>query len=253
MTANCNCEGIRVWRGFRSERYQSKYNDFVKILGNVFIPATVQQMGPVGLQAYFPALIPEDTGNLPDEVALVVYASAGSYSAATKSSVSGRAYGMLHGSVFNFSETSGRGRSSSNFPQLWAGALHEGQPYCLFNNTIDWHSGELRLSIAVLKINIPEHNIAQSINLWLNEHSETTLLDNVLFIIESGYILLWEHMPASTSDSLLDNLAHLTTSTVTKKKAEVTLADPVFSLNDNGIATDSHSFFDVRTSPIKSQ
>ena len=46
-------KSIRVWQGFRSASLAEKRERFCDQLGKVFIPATVQQMQPLGLQAYF--------------------------------------------------------------------------------------------------------------------------------------------------------------------------------------------------------
>ena len=57
----CTPDGIRVWRGFRSRSFFDNRAKFDCFVGTVFVPQTAQQMEPLGLRAYFPALLPDST------------------------------------------------------------------------------------------------------------------------------------------------------------------------------------------------
>ncbi len=93
---------VRVWRGWRIPG--SNWAKFVRDLATVFIPATWQVMGRLGLQCYVPSVLAETKSpKLPDEVALLFYPSKAAYLAARSETVAGRAYSLLHQAVFNFS------------------------------------------------------------------------------------------------------------------------------------------------------
>ncbi|MEK9767146.1 MAG: hypothetical protein VW274_11775, partial [Thalassolituus sp.] len=121
---------IRVWRGFRNASYLQNRDGFVNKLADIFIPLTCQAMMPIGLQSYIPTLVKSDIAELPDEIALVGYSDQQTYYAASHDTVIGRAYGLLHDEVFNFSESNGIPKSSSGFPQSYSGqALQTTQAY----------------------------------------------------------------------------------------------------------------------------
>ena len=139
--------GIRVWIGYRHPDFLPIRQKFVRDLGNIFIPQTVQQMGDLGLCAYFPMVLPDTDNLFPDEVALVVYPSPAVYRSAKSDSVAGRAYAALHGPYFNFKSLDGIPRSKSAFPESWQGNLDIGTPYALFGNSVDWHTGSTHVGV----------------------------------------------------------------------------------------------------------
>lgn len=96
---------LRVWRGWRSSRLQGPdgWSAFVAGLGETFVPATWRVMGRYGLRCYVPSLLTEDKHEgMPDETALLFYESQQSYDA-SKKTVAGRSYSVMHQALFNFS------------------------------------------------------------------------------------------------------------------------------------------------------
>lgn len=126
---------IRFWWGFK--RKDVPRDRFISTLGDVFLPTTVQVMHERqgALSAYLP-IVPPDLGciDVPDELALVVYKSVAEYERATKT-LDGRAYRLLHDSVFGPPSTSG------SFPERFDGELQSGQATYLWSNSSDWMQG----------------------------------------------------------------------------------------------------------------
>ena len=112
--------GIRVWRGWRKETVA--WDKFIRHLATIFIPATWQVMGRLGLRLYVPSVLAESKPEgMPDEVALLFYPSQSAYLAARFRSAAGRAYGLLHEAVFAFTPER---RSTSTTAVSWS----PGQP-----------------------------------------------------------------------------------------------------------------------------
>jgi len=130
---------IRVWQGFMNQEYRSKQSEFYDLLGSVFMPVTSQVMQPMGMQAYFPGILPYTGQSFPDEVALVVYESQENYYQASRETVIGRAYGKLHGDVFNFQGSANDPASWSTFPEKYTGQpIQEEQCYFFTGAELDW-------------------------------------------------------------------------------------------------------------------
>ncbi len=121
---------VRVWKGYKLPNNKT----FYKKLGNTFIPVTVQFMSPLGLNAYFPLVLPQEKEpQIPDELALVFYNSQEQYLYATKETSTGRAYSQLHSTLFNFSI------SHSSFPCQIPQILSNGS-YYVFGGIHYWKS-----------------------------------------------------------------------------------------------------------------
>jgi hypothetical protein len=76
--------------------------DFFREMGETFIPGTPYMQVPLGLYAYLPAVLDvEQDSGLPDEVALIVYASMDIYLEALRNSLRRRIYTHAHTAVFD--------------------------------------------------------------------------------------------------------------------------------------------------------
>ena len=240
--ALANPQSIRVWQGFRSVSLAENRPRFCAQLGEIFIPATVQQMTPLGLQAYFPLILPESGFSLPDELALVVYPDLDTYFSASRKSVAGRAYGALHSTVFNFSSGGEIPRSRSDFPQLWQGELPGNDPVYIFDREVDWHQGNLRC--LVVQGDISATVVAAVVNDWQKQVSPDN--SNAILQLEPGYLLCWEYScgeEASLSDQLTDAL---TASVITDTRSVRVIAEPLFSIPDQGVEPETGVLMDVR-------
>jgi hypothetical protein len=109
---------FRVWLGWRAAKLRDAegWDTFVDHLKKIFIPATWQVMPAFGLLAYLPSVFTKDEGDdWPDETALLVYDDTDNYELHRKK-VAGRAYGLLHQTVFEFD---GEPRSRAAWAEAW--------------------------------------------------------------------------------------------------------------------------------------
>lgn len=190
-------DSVRVWRGFKAKELSRI--QFCKKLGEVFIPVTVHLQVPMGLTAYLPAVLPEEKPEfLPDEVALVFYSSREEYKK-TFATTAGRAYGLLHSSVFDFQPQ----KSHSDFPQLWEKEVVFHRPYSLLAKDADWYGGRSRIFIGIRNGAISAAEFVRRFAEILN-HARTNGghgLDGAYFVITEDYLLFWEHWADDSSEA----------------------------------------------------
>ena len=113
---------FRVFRGYRKPELSEV--DFLSEVGEVFMPGTPLLLQPLGLAGYLPALLPEadPTANVPDEVAIIAYASQERYDEARNRNIQGRMYTHTHLAVFDM--TISRSQFPSAIGDDTAGAVH---------------------------------------------------------------------------------------------------------------------------------
>lgn len=134
---------VRVFFGKKLSRLSRE--DFFSELGTTFMPGTPYMLVPLGLAAYLAAVFdpPGDAPELPDEAALIVYASKEDYDTARNESLQGRIYLHSHSGVFDMVE------SKAQWPGPPAeGALSaDGQrlAWYLFDGDVDWQRGVSRV------------------------------------------------------------------------------------------------------------
>lgn len=250
MMNTAELSGIRVWRGYRSESLLHKRQDFTDKLKTIFIPQTAQQMYPLGLQAYFPAILPEtfvtgpaDRSDLliPDEVALVVYPSDEAYKQATQKSVAGRAYGLLHSTVFNFSDTSVLPRSTSDTPVPWQEDWHWDQSLALIDEPIDWQRGMTSVLLARPTSTLSPVQFCRALNDIVSGWREAPRqwVDGSVLCVNRHWLLYWEHQQLLTgapeSESLMERLSSILDTPYIAKNAKLISVPPIFTNPDNGV------------------
>jgi hypothetical protein len=127
-----------------------KREDFFRELGNTFMPGTPLMQAPLGLSAYLPAVIdPPEGSGLPDEVAIIVYASRAIYDSFRNTSLSRRMYTRSHAAVFDM------GRAAAVFPNPVAApatGTFEGQEAhfaYMSDSATDWQSGYAKVLFIV--------------------------------------------------------------------------------------------------------
>ena len=240
------CDGIRVWRGYKSSKYIHNHEMFLEKLRKIFIPITAQLLYPLGLKAYFPAIIKSDDSNIPDEVALVVYSSAHDYSTVSKSTTVGRAYGMMHGPLFNFSKNQQYPISKSSFPRIWCGEFSEGNPFYLLDNKVDWHSGKVRVSLLSITDSSVLDDFVKQINGLKEGYTESSPINNAIFVVEYGYILCWEHLKKVSSESIINPLIHSASDRIFSEYSQTVYAEKLFTVPDEGVFVSDNIALDVR-------
>ncbi|MCP3966068.1 MAG: amidohydrolase family protein [Lentisphaerae bacterium] len=207
-------DSVRVWRGFQVSNL-SKTN-FRRELGSAFIPTAVQTQVPLGMTAYLPTVLPNNKPeDVPDEIALVFYESQKVYKE-TFNTPMGRAYGLLHRSVFSK-------QSKSGFPVLLKGDLQCDQPYYLFNKDADWHTGLTRVLIGSRLKNQSVKEFLKQLHKWLHsiQKKPPVNLDGAIVSVSENCLIYWEHWQKE-DDSAKSKIPEITDSmeTVLLKNAD---------------------------------
>jgi len=97
---------FRLWLGWRTAQLHSDsgWADFKKSLAETFIPATWEIMEHYKLLTYVPSIFsPSGVEGLPEEVALLCYATKNDYEI-SKNEVLGRSYRVMHQAIFEFQQ-----------------------------------------------------------------------------------------------------------------------------------------------------
>ena len=142
----------RFWRGFKKAGLSME--DFHHALVTDFMPVTVKTHGKEGLVSYMVVLPPgSGTKVIPDEIALVAYASENTYKTITRTP-HGLAYQKKHGDIFTGKgspgsatiEIQGSSRASRSlvpidFASTTARDFHREQAYDVFRKPVDWQTG----------------------------------------------------------------------------------------------------------------
>jgi len=241
-------DGIRVWRGFIAEHFFHQRDAFASNLKSIFIPQTAQQMMRLGLQSYFPAIVPKSNTlreiAIPDEVALLVYPSDADYQTAAKNNVAGRAYGALHGTAFNFNPQSAIPQSRSGYHIPWVNDWGWGQTYSLLFNSPDWHAGQTSVLLAEPSRQLSTaafyQAVSEAIENWL--HEQKIGIGASIICVDQDYLLYWEHSnsePGNTeqpvTSSLIPRLKPLLEAPHVYQRARTVIVPPAFTIPDGGV------------------
>ncbi len=197
---------VRVWLGYCLKKFRASDETrqrFYQKTGSVFIPATVQIMAPLGLTAYLPAVMPPDEcPSVPDEIALVFYESRDIYHRACTCYVGGRAYAMLHETIFNFRHGNHIPASHSGFPEKFAGRIGSGKVYYyLFDQAVDWQSGDTMVLVGVRRRQDADSflkKIAEAMTALQKERPEG--LDGAVFTVYGDCLVCWTHWATAIPD-----------------------------------------------------
>ncbi len=227
-------DAARVWRGFRLPTVEP--NDFQDKLGNIFIPATAQLQRLYGLTAYLPTVLPVTKAvGVPDEIALVFYETQQAYKDATLA-VGGRAYGLLHATIFDLST------SKSGFPVAFNGQVVFDTPYYLFNNSVDWQSGWSQVFVGARHASVTEAKFAAGLQNFILKlkQQRPAALDGAIIFISRDWVTYWEHwkIQVTGSNTLISELDQLSDCVTLQRSAptrvESSLQSPYIGLDAVG-------------------
>jgi quinol monooxygenase YgiN len=151
-TAQNGTPYYRFWRGFKKPDISREA--FVQALIDDFMPATVQTHGQEGLMSYMVILPPASAPwNIPDEIALVAYASEDIYKTIT-TTPHGRAYQIKHGDIFTPKDNPatgaliipGQSRGSRSlvprpFAEISPEEFRREAAYDVLSQPVDWQTG----------------------------------------------------------------------------------------------------------------
>ena len=191
-------DSVRVWRGFMAGHYRKREDGtlkFRKALREVFIPITVQAMAPLGLTAYQPTILPGDEHPaIPDEIALVFYESQHTYREAMKTTL-GKSYGMLHGTVFNFSRSDDAAPpSTSAFPTMLGAELQPDQPCHVLGREIDWYHGSTEVYVGTWSKGLEEKALKGAYKVFSSLQVDRPAgLDGLIVVASARYLIAWSH------------------------------------------------------------
>jgi hypothetical protein len=182
-------DGIRMFAGYRS----MERDKFFEELGQSFMPGTPAALAELGLAAYLPAVLDLDTEQgLPDEIALIVYASRDVYTAA-RSTVRGRMYTHSHAGVFDMARSRGQWPGTVDQPEQLQGT--DRWSWCVFDRDVDWQRGFTR----VLFIGgAPGQEILQELLRAAKDSVQLLAdaeVDQALFLASTNYAAIWLHGP----------------------------------------------------------
>jgi 5-methylthioadenosine/S-adenosylhomocysteine deaminase len=186
---------VRVWRGYRKSGMKSE--DFGNQLGSVFIPSAVQTQVPLGMTAYLPTVLPyRKAKSVPDEIALVFYESKEVYGQTFKTTA-GRAYGLLHGTVFAPTKglPSDQHPSASGWPDLFNKTLKPNKAYYLFKSKTDWQKGSVYLYVGTRKQSVNSDEFLEQAGSILQQIQKTPVkgMDGAIVTTTGDCLIYWEH------------------------------------------------------------
>jgi len=170
-----------------------KREEFYKQLEATFMPGTPHMLQPLGLAAYLPAVfdLPPEAG-LPDEVALIVYASLSAYQGARNESLSGRMYTHSHAGVFDMTRSRGQWPGSFSNPDKQAGT--ERWCWSAHDQPIEWQYGTTRV---VGLEGTPAQGEMQEAMLRTSQEALPKLtaagVDQAIFVAAPGFCVVWLH------------------------------------------------------------
>lgn len=186
-TTSTPTEAVRVWAGFRSK--QMTPSDFLKALGDTFIPGTLAMLQPLGICAYNVAALIHEDDHLPHECALIVYRTPSAYRAITRENLLGRVHRASHYAVFDME------RSRASFPVRWQGSIGVSDAFYLFDRDVDWQRGTLvfaalstdSVSSEPLQEELPR--VIQALTPFLAQQG----YQQALLLTRERFVTLWAH------------------------------------------------------------
>jgi len=237
-------DSVRVWRGFRLASLDTP--TFLDNLGSIFIPITAILQRLYGLTAYLPTVLPVDRPlGLPDDIALVFYTRPQAHND-TRQTVAGRAYSLLHGAVFDLTQ------SRSGFPGPLADRLAFDLPYYLFPETVDWQTGFSQVFVGARKNGVQAPAFAAAILDFLKtvKQHRPKGLQGAVVCVSANWVLYWEHW-SSEGASLhgrISSLAELA-DMVLLQPHRATVIDSSLTGHYRGLRVEGGESFNIQLPP----
>ena len=182
---------VRVWVGYSKSK---QLDDFKDKLQRVFIPVTWQWMAPLGGTAYIPTLIRPSKLTVPNEIALVFYRDQDVYDFASKETPTGRAYGLLHSTIFKFDYSAVDGSFSQwpvNLPNDLS-LLKKKTPYLLSPKlSVDWHSKLARVEVRRRDTNDKQSRWLERVKEWAISLTSYQNKIAAYLVFDSDYLCFW--------------------------------------------------------------
>ncbi len=197
----------RVFFGFRAAKLEEqpgdddatkakKRSDFFGELGHTFMPGTPLMQAPLGLAAYLPAVIDPPPGSgLPDEAAIIVYASLDVYNSTRETSLSRRMYTRSHAAVFDMDIGAAGFPTGIDTPAtVHSSRIGDVAAWHLFDESCDWQDGEARFLFVL------QGSVDASLKTAVADQAREAVgalrdagCDQVIAACADGFAALWLH------------------------------------------------------------
>ena len=189
----------RIFFGFKARHLDKQ--SFFSELGQTFIPGTPLMQAPMALSAYLPAVIdPVEGSALPDEVALIVYASRDIYSDFRANSLSRRMYTRSHHAVFDMSASMAQFPGPLDAPEVREGSVGIAQYVYLFDRAVDWQAGYTRVCLVQAGATDGTFQVNMLDCLSRLEGSIKPAVDQIVAGVAPGFAALWIHGDTDLGD-----------------------------------------------------
>ena len=250
---------IRTFAGFAAEHLTPKSDssneeianmksEFYQALGSTFMPGTPLMQAPLGLSAYLPAVIDPgiELNHLPDEVAIIVYASQDIYNQFRSTSLSRRMYTYSHFAAFNMPRSLALFPGEADNPGSISRGTETSYSWYLMDQHIDWQSGSSRVLMM-----LPEGE--SSTNSHIVSHQRSLIdelqkegIDQGVTLYNPSYVVMWLHSSAETiSESFANKLVPSGYTSFRNLESEIHY---VLGDEDNGITIEGASAHNFRFS-----
>lgn len=211
-------QAARIFFGYRAQVLKErpvddeaarkrKRDQFLGDLGSTFMPGTPLMQAPLGLSAYVPAVIdPEHDAGLPDEVAIIVYASLEIYNRFREISLSRRMYTKSHDAVFDMPNSIAQFPGPADKPATRQVGADTQLFLYLTENPVDWQAGATRVMLIVPDAPSTGFQDELSRRLEAARAGAPELgIDQIVAGIAPGFAALWAHS-AKPVDGLAEAL-----------------------------------------------
>jgi hypothetical protein len=183
-------DAVRVFCGYKLSTMNRE--DFYRELGETFMPGTPYMQASLGLSGYIPAVLdPPEGSGLPDEVALIVYASLKVYEE-ERNSLRRRMYTHSHSAVFDM-QAPGAG-SQSPGPASQPNQRRDRFSWYLFEHETDWQAGVTRLlyfTASPVREGLPKDFIDRSVK--AKDRLQEVGVDQLIAVATNQYVSIWLH------------------------------------------------------------
>jgi hypothetical protein len=190
---------VYVWRGYKASKVT--LDQFAGILGSVFVPACALLQPPVGLTAYLPSILLDDEkpSNVPDQTALMFWATPQSHDLAKKA-IAVRIYQSLHGDLYDMEKSHTPEVPISIHQQT--GTLVAEQPYYLLDQNADWMLGSTYHFVGTRKPEVASSVFLKEVYDWSLKfaNSSPSTIDGALVCCGLNYVAAWVHSPQPQQD-----------------------------------------------------
>jgi hypothetical protein len=194
---------MRVFQGYQNPQLSPA--DFLRDVGQTFMPGTPYMLAPLGCAAYIAGVIVADEPELPNEFALIAYPSPEVWQYASTTTLRGRLYTQTHAGVYEVP------RSHADFPvRIDDFAPGSPKPYYLADELVDWQLG-VTAAIIGAKQNRQQPALEFLSLAWDTVRAARGSLDRdgvdqMIVMPGETFVIAWAHFRTPPDDAVLQQL-----------------------------------------------